>query len=232
MKTKSIKTPDNWKTAKIHPLAQVIEFGSNIDLEGMAAHAKAYGYDNDEALVFFEGMLLEGRHRREICKRIGVIPPCREFCGKSAEAYVSKKLYRQHLSVAERAKIAARLADLPVGANQHSPGWTNGPPSMSLSAAAKAVGVSRRSVQRAKAKSSPKTTTPKSGSVKFPYKEYLSDLGKVYRWIDKFGNAYDCKESTMARELRDLCKVFKHKFDSWVQFNTKEAVPDYGDPTS
>ena len=232
MKTKSIKTPDNWKKLKPHALAQLLEFGSNIDLDGLTKHIKEHGYDQDEPIILFEGMILDGRHRHECCKRAGIIPPFREFCGKDPVAYIRKKIFRQHLPVSERAKIAATLADLPA----HRPELSapndalNNGLKMSQTQAAKALGVSRRSVQRAKSRTSSKNRTSKSGEVKFSYKDYITDLGKLYRWIDKFGNAYDCKESSMARELRDLCKVFKHKFDGWVQFNTKEAVPAYGDP--
>jgi hypothetical protein len=237
MKTKSIPTPANWKTAKVHPLANLVEYGSNIDVDGMTKHAKEHGYDTEEALVFFEGMLLDGRHRREMCKKLAIIPPCREFTGKNAFAYVAKKIFRQHPSVAERAKIAATLADAPSGTNQHTvgktDGVTNGTPSMNTDQAAKALGVSKRSVQRAKAASKPANKTAdkppakKSGQVVIDWKDFFSHFGHLVRAIDKVGNGYNCKNASEAENLRNRLDGFRIAFITWVEFHTKEKSPRF-----
>jgi len=230
MKTKPIAVPANWKTAKIHPLAELIEFGSNIDLDAMTEHAKKHGYDKDEALVFFDGMVLEGRHRREICKRIGVIPPCREFVGTNAFAYVAKKIFRQHLTTAERAKIAAKLADMPVGRPElNVPNGTidSSSAKMTATAAAKALNVSRRSVQRAKAGPTPRKPKPKTGGAIIDWKDFYNHFGSLVRAIVSVGKGYQCQHSDVATNLERRLAAFKEEFTKWVEFHTKEKAPRY-----
>src|SRR5438445_483281 len=51
MKTRSIPAPKDWQNLKPHPLSELVDFGVGIDLDGMAAHIGAHGYDPDEAIV-------------------------------------------------------------------------------------------------------------------------------------------------------------------------------------
>lgn len=160
MKTVAIKTPKNWESLSPHPLSELIEFGKGISVEAMAEHMKAHGYDPEEAIILFEGMILDGRHRTAACKLAGIVPTFREFRGVNACAYVAKKLMRQYPSVADRARMAATYAGLTPGnpklkgpimpngtIGQTTPGSDG---SMTISEAAKTFGVGKRSVARAK----------------------------------------------------------------------------------
>jgi hypothetical protein len=112
MKTNPIPTPKNWQSLKPHPLSELVEFGAGIDLDAMAEHMRKHGYDEDEAIILHEGMILDGRHRHPAAIKAGVTPTFKQFVGKNAMAYVAKKLYRQHLSTSQRAMMAATLTKL------------------------------------------------------------------------------------------------------------------------
>lgn len=77
-----------------------------------------------------------------------------EFEGDDALAFViSHNLHRRHLSESQRARIAARVADMPrggVGSNQHQSKSANWQNSTSISDAANLLNVSERSVARAR----------------------------------------------------------------------------------
>jgi hypothetical protein len=90
--------------------------------------------------------VLEGRHRYRACIEAGVEPRFNEYTGGDALAYViSLNMKRRHLDESQRAMVAAKIAKLPRGANQHSP---IGEPSQAD--AAKMLNVGKRSVERAR----------------------------------------------------------------------------------
>jgi hypothetical protein len=140
LKTSPIPPPENWQELKPHPLSDLVEFGAGISIEALAEHMRQHGYDEDEAIVLHEGMILDGRHRHQGAIEAGVTPTFRAFAGRNAMAYVAKKLHRQHLNESQRALMAATLAKM-------SP--LAGVQICTLQGAANTMNVSRRSVASA-----------------------------------------------------------------------------------
>jgi hypothetical protein len=74
--------------------------------EDIAAHGQR------EAIVTFEGLILDGRSRAKACELAGVAPRFREHDGSDAFAFVvSANLHRRHLTADERKAIARRLIE-------------------------------------------------------------------------------------------------------------------------
>ncbi len=97
-----------------------------------------------DKIDLYEDKILDGRGRYRACRMAGVEPQYEDFKGANPLAYVaSHNLHRRHLTESQRAMVAARLADLQRGANQHSQG-------LPIGRAAELVNVSQRSVARAK----------------------------------------------------------------------------------
>src|SRR5262245_33234519 len=119
MQTRFIPAPRSWQALQYHELADCVDFGRGIDLDGLVAHMKANGYDQDEAIVLYRSKILDGRHRHEAAKLAGVVPTFKEFVGKDPVAYVTKKAFRQHLDETARCLIAAMMVGKAVGSNQH-----------------------------------------------------------------------------------------------------------------
>jgi hypothetical protein len=99
-----------------------------------------------QPIVTHEGEILDGRHRYHACLQAGVEPQFTEFRGRDALAFVlSANLNRRHLSVAQRAMVAAKIANMPA----HRPEEKCANLRTSQPEAAETLGVSRRSVQTA-----------------------------------------------------------------------------------
>jgi N6-adenosine-specific RNA methylase IME4/ParB-like chromosome segregation protein Spo0J len=128
---------------EFHPLADIFPLLEGQDFTELAADIKAHGLH--EPIVLFEGRILDGRNRFRACLAAGVEPMFRPFDGDDPLAYViSLNLKRRHLSESQRAMVAAKLATLKRGDNQHSPiGET------SQAKAAELLNVGKRSVERA-----------------------------------------------------------------------------------
>lgn len=99
-----------------------------------------------EPVVFLDGAILDGRNRYLAARQLGIGYPRVEFTGDDPLAFVlAKNLARRHLTDRQRADVAARIAKLPNGANQHTA--IAGP---SIATAAKMMDVPVASVERAK----------------------------------------------------------------------------------
>jgi hypothetical protein len=100
------------------------------------------------------------RNRLRACVAAGVTPRFEMFDGDEAAAVrhvVSLNLKRRHLNESQRAMVAAGLAKLRPGANQHAPSEvaqicaTSSVPVVTQREAADLLNVSRRAVQSARA---------------------------------------------------------------------------------
>lgn len=119
-----------------------------------------------EPIVFLDGAILDGRNRYMCARELGIEYPRVEFAGIDPLAFViSHNLHRRHLTESQRASIAARVANMPRGANQHDRASANlqtldqlplseqaapRPPLTSTADAAKMLNVSPRSVADAR----------------------------------------------------------------------------------
>jgi ParB-like chromosome segregation protein Spo0J len=71
-----------------------------------------------DAIVLWDGQILDGRHRMQACLALGIEPKFRtvEMSWEEAKAYVlSVNLTRRHLDTSQRAIIASRMATLEQG---------------------------------------------------------------------------------------------------------------------
>lgn len=102
---------------------------------------------NDDVLIW-NGTLLDGRNRLRACTELGIEPGWSEL-PKSIDPVVwvlSHNLHRRHLTTAQRAMVATKLATLLAGEKKDNAQIC----AASQSEAAKQLNVSRRSVQSAR----------------------------------------------------------------------------------
>lgn len=151
---------------KFHPLANLFPMLSDQELEDLGEDIRANGQLED--VILHRDMILDGRNRYTAATRKGLAVRTSLFQGDDREALswvISKNLKRRHLTESQRAMVAARIATLKLGANQHTQAAPIGapltdllgeaPPSrepvaiVSQTEAADLMSVGRRSVQRA-----------------------------------------------------------------------------------
>jgi ParB-like chromosome segregation protein Spo0J len=127
-----------------HPLADLFPLVEGQEFAELVADIREHGLR--EPVVLYEGKVLDGRNRYRACCAVGIDPTFAVYQGDDPVAYViSLNLRRRHLDESQRAMVAAKLATLPRGANQHSPiGET------SQARAAQLLNVGKRSVERAR----------------------------------------------------------------------------------
>src|SRR5436190_18430105 len=128
---------------EFHPLASLFPLLEGQDFAEIVADIKAHGLH--EPIVLFEDKILDGRNRYRACLAADTEPTFALYQGDDPVSYViSLNLKRRHLSESQRAMVAAKLATLKRGDNQHSPiGET------SQARAAELLNVGKRSVERA-----------------------------------------------------------------------------------
>lgn len=151
---------------KTHRFADIFPMFPDDELQELAADIKKNGLQ--EPIVIYENEILDGRNRYAACKMAGIAPIMKVFNGTEDQAlqYVtSHNLHRRHLTASQRAMIAAKIADMPVGkpveGKQEPETGTdttantpaNKPPvkkKTTIDQAAKKLNVSRASVKKAK----------------------------------------------------------------------------------
>lgn len=112
-----------------------------------------------EPVVFLDGAILDGRNRYMCARDLGLEYPRVEFSEADPLGYViSHNLHRRHLTESQRASVAAKLANMRIGDNQHSGGGANlpdllgesKPAPVTVAQAAELLNVSERSVKTAR----------------------------------------------------------------------------------
>jgi N6-adenosine-specific RNA methylase IME4 len=127
---------------EFHPLADIFPLVEGQDLAELVADIREHGLR--EPIVIYEDRILDGRNRYRACSAAGVEPTFAAYTGDDPVAYVvSLNLRRRHLSESQRAMVAAKLATLKLGDNQHSEGLPIGRGSQLLN-------VGERTVARAR----------------------------------------------------------------------------------
>jgi len=134
-----------------HPLANIFPRMTNEEFEALVQDIKLNGLR--QPIVLFEKKILDGRHRCEACRSAG-----RELTDKNftdlpvgtdpLKFVISQNVHRRHLNESQRAIIAAGVAKLKHGANQHRK--EDGLNDLSTKEAATMLKVSEKSVKRAR----------------------------------------------------------------------------------
>ncbi len=128
---------------EFHPLAEIFPRVEGQDFTELVADIREHGLH--EPIVVYEDRILDGRNRYRACTAAGVKPTFTVYTGDDPVAYViSLNLRRRHLDESQRAMVAAKLATLKLGDNQHSEG-------SSIEGASRLLNVGHASVERAKA---------------------------------------------------------------------------------
>ncbi|MCG6157102.1 ParB/RepB/Spo0J family partition protein [Rubinisphaera margarita] len=132
---------------KLHPVAELFPEMTEQQFEILKADIRANGCK--ESVVLYRGEVIDGRHRLRACRELKIEPQLADLDEDFDpwEFAISKNLCRRHLTTSQRAVIAAELAKLKRGDNQHAQHRQN---CRTTSEAAKALNVSERTVRAAK----------------------------------------------------------------------------------
>jgi ParB-like chromosome segregation protein Spo0J len=148
------------KNYEPHAFANIFPLREGPPLWELSDHIRANGLQ--EAIMLFEGKVLDGRRRQLACLRAKVAPRYAEYKGTPEEALrftIGKNLHRRHLGESERAMVAAKIStlqqgfkrgensDTPIGGSRDTPSGTP----ITQNQAAELMNVGVRSVQRARA---------------------------------------------------------------------------------
>lgn len=130
-----------------HPLSELFPLMQGREFDELVADVKANGLR--EPIWTYDGQILDGRNRWRACEAAEVAHrPMREYEGDDPVSFVvSLNLHRRHLDESQRARVADKLASLPLGANQYTKGSANLP---TQKEAAELLNVSERSVRSAR----------------------------------------------------------------------------------
>lgn len=127
-----------------HSLSEIFPLVGKEDLTSLSERIKKNGLK--EKIVLYEDKILDGRNRYKACLIAGVEPEYEEYTGDDPYEYViDLNYYRRHLNESQRAMVAAKMANMNRGDNQHTAIAVT-----SQSKAAEILNVSVDSLQRAK----------------------------------------------------------------------------------
>jgi len=132
-----------------HPIANIFPLMDGQSYKDLVNDIGQSGLINP--VVIHEGKILDGRNRYRACSELGIEPDCVTYAGDNPLGYViSLNLVRRHLDESQRAMIAARMANIALGDNQHTLQGASIDAPISQTEAASLLNVSRPSVQRAR----------------------------------------------------------------------------------
>ena len=141
------------KTIQPHKLAAIFPPLTEEEQAALNEDVRAHGLKMP--ITLYEGKTLDGRHRDIACRETGTKPKYEQFKGTHAQAVafvMSANLHRRHLTVSQRAAIAAQLATTAHGGDRTDQGANlrlETPPPLSRAEAAAKLNVSERSVDTA-----------------------------------------------------------------------------------
>jgi hypothetical protein len=98
---------------KSHPYADLFPMMTATELEALAADIAENG--QRQAIVLYQGKVLDGRNRLLACEKVGIEPKVEEFDGDDAGALalvISLNVQRRDLTAAQRAIVAARTLEV------------------------------------------------------------------------------------------------------------------------
>ncbi len=120
MKVKDVKVPGRGRvTLEVHPAAELFPLLEGDEFDAFVEDVRARGFIHGIAIQ--GDKLLDGRNRLRAGQKLGIDPPV-VIIDKAVDpvAYIISTNRRRHLTESQRAWVAAGLANLVVGANQHT----------------------------------------------------------------------------------------------------------------
>ena len=93
-----------------HRVADLFPLMTAEDFETLKNDIQAHGLR--EPIVRYQGAIIDGRHRLQICEQLGIQPHFREFQGNEIELLpfvLSMNLARRHLTASQRAALGAKI---------------------------------------------------------------------------------------------------------------------------
>lgn len=116
---------------EFHEFANIYRMLPESELQKLAENIKAKG--QLLPITSYEGKILDGRNRFKACEIAGVNPRIEEYTGDDPLGLVaSLNDHRRHDTENERAMVGARMANLRVGVNQHTPMGAPSTPAVSI----------------------------------------------------------------------------------------------------
>lgn len=106
---------------KAHAVAEIFPAMGDTEYQALKTDISQHGVR--EPIWTWRGQIIDGRHRQRACVDLGMECPTREYSGDETTLVsfvVSLNLKRRHLDESQRAMVAAAIARLPLGANQHT----------------------------------------------------------------------------------------------------------------
>ena len=143
---------------KIHPAAELFPPMTEAEFLGLKEDIREHGQRED--IVVWQGQLIDGRHRLRACRELGIEPEIAELMDETDpwQYVVSHNLHRRHLTTAQRAMVADKLASLKQGEKKPDSGIPLSQPTQAEAAAM--LNVSVDSVKQAR--KIRKTATPET----------------------------------------------------------------------
>jgi ParB-like chromosome segregation protein Spo0J len=139
------------KPLTVHAYADLFPRMGDEEFKALVEDIRANGLR--QPIVIYQGQILDGRHRYDAAKQLGRMLTDNDFTefkpvgpDNALKFVVSQNVHRRHLNESQRALIAAQIANLQKGANQH----TMAGGSIDLPSAAKMLNVGEASVKRAR----------------------------------------------------------------------------------
>ncbi len=223
-----------------HPAASVFPMMSEAELNGLADDIGTNGLRDAVTICRLDGewLLLDGRNRREACRRAGV--ECASLIykpeGGHVEFVVSRNIHRRHLTDGQRAVAAARLANLSNGQTvaELTRGRSNSAVSIETAAApttiaqaAKLLNVTRSNVNRAKEVL--KTGTPELVGALERGEVSVSAAAAVAK-LPVEVQQKAVAEKTVAAMAKDIRETAKAERTIGVAFVPGPEAPSFGPP--
>jgi ParB-like chromosome segregation protein Spo0J len=97
-----------------HPLAEIFPLIDEDSFVALKNDIAAHGLH--EPIWFYEGQILDGRHRYRACRELELDCPTRSYTGDDPLGFMlSMNLQRRHLNESQRAMVAAKIATMRQG---------------------------------------------------------------------------------------------------------------------
>lgn len=136
----------------IHPVANLLPELSDDELTELVADIEQNG-QREPILALTDGQIVDGRHRYKACQIAGIEPKIKTVAMTEPEItamVISANVHRRHLTASQRAMAIVEVRDWPSN-GQHPASSAPGAEQATTGQMAKAVGVSPRTIEHAKA---------------------------------------------------------------------------------